>query len=261
MLRKIVRLVPLLLCSVTVPAFAQAFIPSSQVQTVKREAEAVSLLGSMMATTGWTRFAPPSMTATGTVTADGKTEPVSIVAGTGYFRLERPASNVVVVTRGSHGMLLAGSERKALRTAEPFSIQSWMFPFYTDLRNWADPVVSIESASNKQGQTSLFKVVKLAFPSSDSGKVVAGQPPRHSLSVSIASNTGLPVKFQVHRSSQEREDAGVEVDAILGDFRVLNGLLVPFRYEERVSDQTLYIIQLEKVSFGGPLAESRLGLN
>jgi hypothetical protein len=260
MLRKVVCLTPLLLCSFNVAPLAQAFNPSSQVQTIKRDAEAVSLFGSMMTTTGWTKFAPPSIAATGTVTADGKTEPVSIIAATGYFRLERPASNVVVVTRGSHGMLFVDSERKALRTAEPFSIQSWMFPFYTDLRGWVDPAVSVETASDKQGQTSLLKVIKLTFPSSDRGKAVPGQPPRHRLTVSIASNTALPVKFQIHRSSQEREDTGVDVDAILGDFRVLNGLLVPFRYEERVSGQTLYVIQFERVSLGGPLAESSLSL-
>jgi hypothetical protein len=261
MIRKLVGLTACVLFAFTATALTQTSNPSSQTRAIEREPEAVSLLGSMMSTTGWTNFAPPSISATGTVTADGKAEPVSIIAAAGYFRLERPASNVVVVTRGSHGMLLVNTERKVLRTAEPFSIQSWMFPFYTSLRGWADPVVSAEIASDDEGQSSLLKVVNLTFPSFDTGKPCAGQPPRHSLSVSIASNTALPVKFRIHRSSQEREDTGVDVDAILGDFRVLNGLLLPFRYEERVSGQSLYVIQLEKVSFGGPLAESSLGLN
>jgi hypothetical protein len=190
-------------------------------------------------------LALPALRGMGTIAAEGKTERVSVYGKPGYYRLERPDSQTVIVTKGSRGMLFTGAKRQALQGTAPSTIQAWMFPIFTDLRRWADPGTSVSSLAGSTS-TNTSQGIQVTLPADRGSEAQSSNALK--LSVWISNQTSLPTKIRVHRSSRETDATGLDVDLILSDYRNVGGFFVPFRCEERANRKTLYTIQLEAVS-------------
>lgn len=233
-----------------------------QIKTVQKDPTAMVVLNSMYAACGWNSTLPTSIVANGTVTyPNGNSEPIVVEAVPGAFRTQMPQSNVTIVVSDVEGIMTTGTNKTPLRGGVAASIQPWMFPFYSELLNAANPSLSITSAGS--GSVSGTSVQLISFNSLssvgdglDQIRQLASQA-----TVSISPATFLPVQIHFYRMSRETMLSGSFMDAYLSDFRNINGMLVPFTYEERLGNQSLFTIQFQSVVFDTPIASSDFNLN
>jgi hypothetical protein len=234
-------------------------LTTSAVSETRRDSAALQLIATMGAACGWNSTPPATVVATGTVTIQGKSEPVILEAKPGWLRIDTPESKVVMVVHDTIGTKFADGKPLALNGSEAASIQSLMFPFYTELASVADPTLSVRHGGTDQVSDAPVQVVNLASKKHQDGL----DSLRHAaskLSVAISNDKSLPLRIRFYRMSRETQHAGVDTDAYLGDFRSIGGVLVPFQYEERVGSQSLFVFQFDKVVFNSPIPNSDFNL-
>src|SRR5712692_7850541 len=226
----------------------------------KRDPAALQVITSMVAACGWNSTPPATVVATGTVTDQGKSESVILEAKPGWLRIETPDSKVVMVVHDTVGTKFADGKPQVLNGSEAASIPSLMFPFYTELVSVNDPTLSVTDGGSDKVADIPVQVVNLASDAfRDDGKDALRQA-ASKMSVDISNDKFLPVKIRFYRMSRETQHAGVDTDAYLGDFRSIDGVLVPFQYEERVGDQSLFVFQFDKVAFNVAIPDSDFNL-
>jgi hypothetical protein len=216
----------------------------------------------MYAACGWNSTLPSTIVANGTVAyANGQSEPIVVEAIPGALRLQTPQSGAVLIVNGVSGITSTNGTATRLTGGVAASIQPWMFPFYSELASVADPTLSITSSGS--GSVSAASVQFVSFKSFialndglDQLRQLASQA-----TIAISTGTSLPVQVHFYRMSNETMLSGTYMDAYLSDFRNVNGMLVPFGYEERLGNQSLFIIQFQSVVFDTPIPSSDFVLN
>jgi hypothetical protein len=236
------------------PAFGRS--PTQSKNPVQRDPAAVQLVTSMIASCGWNLSLPSTIQATGTATFNGTTEPVVVEAIPGWLRIGRPQSNVVLLVHGTNGELITSGKGQFLNGGAAASIQAFMFPFYTELTNLADPNLGVTLGAQQIIQGSPAQVVNFASSAvlgdgSDPFRQAASR-----IGVAISLSNSQPLAIHFSRMSQADGNKGASVDAVLGDFRSVGGMLVPFQYSEVAPSQTLFSIQFDTVTFNAPIPPS-----
>ena len=243
----------LIFCSLSL-AFGQSPIKNNN--PVQRDPAAVKLVTSMIASCGWNSPLPSTVLATGVVTSNGSTEPVVVEAIPGWLRITRPQSNVVLLVHGTNGELITNSNSVFLNGGAAASIQSFMFPFYTEATALADPNLAATLGPQETIQGSPAQVVNFA----SSAVLGDGNDPfrqaASKIGVAISLSSFQPLAIHFTRMSQADGNKGTSVDALLGDFRSISGVLVPFQYSESTQSQSFFTIQFDTVTFNAPIPAS-----
>jgi hypothetical protein len=227
----------------------------------KQDSQSVALISSMVAACGWSSPVPTSVVAKGAASSFGEQpEPIVIEAAPGYFRLERPQSNVVVLVHGPIGLISENGTRTRMKGGVASSIQPWIFPFYTELATVGDSHLSITDGGGSSVASVPVQLINLeSFAKSNDGM----DSLRHTASkitVSVSKSNFTPVQIHFFRTSRESSRSGAYVDAYLSDYRPVNGILLPFRYEERVGEHSQMTIQLQSVEFNSAIPSADFNL-
>jgi hypothetical protein len=226
-------------------------------EPIRKDAAAVQLVTSMNAACGWDRSLPTNVLATGTATTpDGKTEPVIVKAKPGWLRIEAPQSNIILVVNGMVGQINSGGEIRGLNGSEAASIQSLMFPFYTQLATPDDPRLSVASGDGDTVDNKEVQTIDLLVPARIDGRLAALQEAASKMNVAIQPQDFTPVRVRFNRLSRETQDAGVDTDAFLTDFRKVETLLLPFHYEERVDGKSIVSYQFDNITLDAQIPDS-----
>jgi len=226
----------------------------------RRDASAVRLLESMNAACGWNAHIPGAVIASGIVAQNGKTETVTIEAKPGYLRVDRREAKTVLILHGRAGKLSIAGKIQRLSGGEAASISPLMFPFYTELVDTADPSMAAISGGHEVVAGKRTRIVGLASTHYIGDGRDGARQTSSTMQVAISDDL-KPVRVGFQRMAHETERNLASTEAFLSDFRNINGVLVPFRYEERLNHQTQFIMQLQKVSFEGPIPDSDFNLN
>lgn len=234
-------------------------IAVAQIQTatnpVQSDPAAVQLVTQMISACGWNAQLPSTIQATGTVTANGTSEPIVLEAMPGWLRIGRPQSNVTLLIHGNQGELITNGSGHYLNGGESASIQAFMFPFYTPMTSVADPNVTLMLGARQTVQGSSAQVVNVvSSPAVQAG--VSSTQLSSMIGVAISLTSFQPLAVHLTRMSQADGSKGTGVDVSLSDFRPVSGKLVPFQYAEGTQGETFFSVQFDTVTFNVAIAAS-----
>ena len=232
---------------------------SASTATVSPNLRARTLLATAIATAGWSAAQrPTSGIASGTVTRyvadESSTSPIRIrYSGTGSYAVETEyggVSNRVVVRDGSAARW-KGSSPSAM-TAN--SVKSWHFPFLIDLLDLspADARIEYVGTEQLQGQgCDRIHIWREPDPA-DRGHFFERKLGSH-LTLWIAQATGLPIQVEYRKQNFSRLSFNTR-RRVLGDYRSVAGVMVPFYQEEWDGEDKIWTIQFDTVQWSVPLS-------
>jgi hypothetical protein len=237
-------------CSLTLiskPAFAET--PTGQAAgNPTKDPAAVQLLTSMINACGWNTTLPLTVIANGTMGSGNSTgEPVVVESKPGWLRIQRPQSNFVFLVHGAVGEIVSDGATQPLSGGEAISSIPLMFPFYTEIVTVNDPSLSLTYGEATAIDQTPVQVIGLASTAQLGDGLDSIRQTASSIRIAIAKDTLLPISFRFYRMSHETDHEGTDVDAYLGDFRKVSGMLMPFRYEERIGNQTTFVLQFQSI--------------
>jgi hypothetical protein len=243
-----------------------ALLPTSVAQNVgatkphdqpAKDPASAQLLASMNAACGWGGAIPATVTATGTITTSGgKSEAVIVEAKPGWLRIQKPESGVLFVVGGLAGQVINNGKIRQLNGTEAASLPSLMFPFYTELNNPSDASLSETAGTSTLVANKTVQIVNVSSSATFGDGSDLLRQTASKLSVAIEPDSLTPLQIRFFRMSVGEATTGLDIDAYLGDFRKVDGLLVPFRYEEQASGQSLVIFQFDQVILNASIPDS-----
>ncbi len=140
------------------------------------------------------------------------------------------------------------------------AIRPLVFPFFSDLVAAADTNVSVRYLGTETvaGQAA-YRVEVSREPAPDDP---AGELRRQAgrVTVWVSGATYLPILIEYTRVATDNPTALRTRVRALSDYRVVGGLVVPFRQEDSANGQLLYTLQLTQVQFNVGLADSEFAL-
>ncbi|MGH7771440.1 MAG: hypothetical protein ACREQA_04315 [Candidatus Binatia bacterium] len=220
-----------------------------------KDSDAVLILSQAAAATGWSKATVPAdVVATGAVTrfrGDTKDTLAVTLKAKGFdkSRTELQGGTTTIVNAGA-GAATSFEGTKWINPHSARSMQAVSFPFLTEFVAFADADVTARYLGVETVHGESAHKVELA-------KTSAGAAP---FVIWVSSTTGLPIQIQYVRVANDNPSARLPHTRYLGDYRVVNGLAVPFYQEDSVNGQVLYTLQLERVQFNVGLSDSEFSL-
>lgn len=224
---------------------------------------ASDLLGRMLAAGGWSPPSLPSdavaMATLSMGSADGTptTKTITFKArGRTQFRWEYSESpGQATISDLPAGLARAGTGMGIT----PQSAQPWLLPFLGRLQEFADPAVRVEylGTENIREPTYRLRFRRVPDPTDlRADEVKAGSP----MTVWLSATTFLPVQIEYLQQSFTNRLAFMRRVRRYGDYRLMQGILVPFHQEVWSEKQLVYTLDISSVQFnvGLPAADFQM---
>lgn len=228
--------------------------------------QASAILQSMAAATGWNAAnLPKDVLAIGTITIEDAVSPetLPVTLSAKSCRLFR---NDVQFSDGTHSTIVNQDSAAAIapgaqQLLPPFtalSANSYELPFFclpSALASGSLNLVGIESVT---GQSAYRIDVSPVVSSSDALAIprqIAAQ-----FTVWISTSSGMPLELSSKLVSPYNSGASVSVLRVFSDFRVVNGIAVPFQQQQFVQGQLRSTLQLSSVVFNAGVSDSSFSI-
>jgi hypothetical protein len=262
-MRRTWTLIPFFMFSLLLGRGATAQIQSTPPQSNS----ALVAFAQMLAATGWNpQRLPSDAVATGTITRyhgdmqDTVTYTLK-VKGFDEMRVElQGAATSTTIVNGYQAAATTSNGTIAIPSHSAFSMRAMELPFFTSLMNSADPTVSIQSAGTESVNGQSTQRIEIA-PQSVPGDPLSPLRCRaRRMTVWISTATGLPVQIAYARIAVNNPTVVAAHIRQFSDWRVVNGMAVPFHQEDFLGSQHLYSLQFNSVNFNVALSDSDFAL-
>jgi hypothetical protein len=251
-----------------IPFFLLSFLldrgASAQIQSTPAQSNsALAAFAQMLAATGWNpQRLPSDAVATGTITRyRGDTQDTIAytlkVKGFDEMRVElQGAVSATTIVNGGQAAANNSRGTMAIASHSAYSMRAMALPFFTSLMNSFDPSVSIQTAGTESvnGQSAQrIEIVPQPVPGDPMSPLRCRA---RRMTVWISTVTGLPVQIAYARIADNNPTAVATRIRQFSDWRIVNGMAVPFHQEEFFQKEHLYSLQLDSVSFNAGLSDS-----
>jgi outer membrane lipoprotein-sorting protein len=238
------------------------------VATPQRDPQAVAVLTQMLTASGWGKASlPTDGIASGTVTrVSGDTQQSVAVTmkirGPRIYRVEvrDPSGPITTIINGDAGAVTRTAGTAFLPAHSAISQRAWAFPFFSDLCALSDAAVGFQYVATETLNGNLAHRVEIIRSYSSSDPMSSLRNRVAHLTVWVSATTWLPMQIQFNRVSDDNPTAIRSLVRTFSDYRVVNGLAIPFRQEQFAAGQLLQKLQLTSVSFNTGLPDSEFAL-
>jgi len=238
------------------------------VATPQRDPQAVAVLTQMLTATGWgTSSHPTDATAIGTVTrATGDTPQSSAVTmkikGARIYRIDVQDSSgpITTIINGDAGAVTRTAGTSFMPAHSAISQRAWAFPFFSDLSALSDTAVGFQYAGAETISGNLVHRVEITRSYSSSDPMSSLRSRVAHLTVWISAATWLPLQVQFNRVSDDNPTAIRSLIRTFSDYRIVNGLAIPFHQEQFAAGQLQQTLQLTSVSSNTGVSDSDFAL-
>ena len=262
---RLVLLLGFMLFDISVRAQQTPSAPSIQGQPVQKDAVALAILGQMAAATGWNSTnLPRDLVASGTTTvsAGGDSQVFSVT-----YKL-RGASQSISELAGESGSSRTISDGKNSATVLPDgkvsrlpsyfarSMRQMAFPFMTQISHSGASDISVASVGTREISGSLCRGVTVAHRLDRDDPLARVEDLASPMTIWVSSTTGLPMQIDYALTGANNFKAVLHLSRTFSDYRMVNGLAVPFHQEEISQGQRNIALDLSSVQFNSGLVDS-----
>jgi len=241
--------------------FQSAAFAQQTAQPIQRDPQAAAVLSQMAAATRWSSLAiPADAVATGTLTPyRGETQETASVVikakGSRQYRTEvlDATGYRTTILNGDTAAVLASDGTRFIPRHSAISMLPAAFPFLYVSIAVADGSASLRYLGTESLGSELTHRIEVVRESTPQQRAIR-------LVVWVSSATLLPVQIETTRVAVENPTVTRATARVLSDYRVVNGLAVPFRQEEYANGQRLYTLQLTSVRFNVGLSDIEFAL-
>ncbi len=239
--------------------------PSPTPSPLQRDPQALMALGQMVAAAGWTASTvPATIVASGTLTRPGAGQqaPASFIIkqrGPAQHRMDLQDSGTTstTVVNGLAGAIrLPDGTKQRLPGHGALSIQSPVFPFLSDLVNTADLSVAIQDLGTKIVDGTSCHGVAIMRHASSADSFAQFRDLASPLKVWVSLQSALPVRIDFIRLADDNPYLAMNFSRTFSDYRLVNGIAVPFQQSESFEGQLMYQIQFTAVQFNVTLTDT-----
>lgn len=233
-----------------------------QTVPVPKDASAVAVLARMSAVTGWVRAAVPSdAVITGTVIrhfSDGDASAAFTVKirGDQQYRYSEDGTPVALVASGAAGVVV-GRDSKAVRMPAHSALGSrgFVLPMASVLSDWNAPDVEVTSVGQSTVNGEACVGIQIARRHPESDPFVRVRRLLAPVVVWVSSTRGLPVRVDYVRVAIDNHNATIPESVLFSDYRVVNGMAVPFQQDILLGEQRIQTLQLSSVQLNRGLTD------
>lgn len=241
-------------------AQAQSASPSTSAQL------ASTILQSAGNASGWTQSTPVvDAVAQGTVStfADGsnsKTFLMKIAARDKYrYEITGPES-ITAIANGPAGSLYKSGKTSSLSSAWAVSARPPAFMSLTDIPLQQDSQVTREYVGTARiGNSDVYGIRVTRMPNTNE-PLAALRKTTDQTTVWVSATNWLPVAVDFIRLGSSNPSLVLHYRRILSDYRIVQGVMVPFRQEEYVEGQFAMVFQFSSVSFNQGLPDTEFAV-
>lgn len=244
---------------------SSAGIPQTATTTASApqlDPQALSVLAQMTSATGWSNASlPQDATATGAITSYSSSSPITVNAvykskGPRLFRadVQQSTGTVTTVLNGDSAGTLAPSGQQALPGHVALGMRPFVFPFFCGLLSSTSTVAQYQGIETVDGQSG-YRISVSSLPSGTDPMSVMRAQASH-VTVWVAVPTGLPIQMEYARPSLDNSTASRLIRRKFSNYRIVNGLAVPFHQEEFANNQLLSALDLSSVAFNVGLSDA-----
>jgi len=252
----------LFLIGVLLPGAIAAQSPAS------RDSEALAVLGRMAAASGWTQLTVPvDVVATGVSVrhyGDNRS-PMNVTLKAKGFRRYRTEvqdgiSVSTTVVNGDRAAVLTSSGAQFFPPHAVLSMRPLTFPFLSELSTLADGDVTLRYVGTETVWGELTHRIEIGRQPAADDPWGVSRALASRITVWVSANTWLPVQIQHLRVPPGNPRLAKPFLRHLSDYRVVGGLLVPFRQEEFAKGTPIYTLQLNQVLVNVGLSDAEFAL-
>jgi outer membrane lipoprotein-sorting protein len=220
----------------------------------------------MAAATGWNSLTlPADVVATGTVTryqggASSSLTFTTKAKGVGRTRTELQNGATVSILNGDTGASVSSSSTQFIPRYAAVSMRPLTFPFYSDLVAAADPNVNLNYRGTETVGGQLAHRIEIVRQPGAGDALADARQRAGRLTVWVSASSWLPLQVEYVRIATDNPTATRSAIRTFADYRVVNGLAVPFLQEEFFNGQRLYTVQLTEIRFNVGLSDSEFTL-
>jgi hypothetical protein len=234
-------------------------------QPIQKDAAALAILDQMVKATGWNPTSLPlDLVATGTMTiyigTDSNSYPVTYKLKGGSqisTELAEDAGTSRTVSNGKiAGAILPDGTVVPLPSYLAHSMRQMVFPFMTQITNSAAPDISVGLAGTLQINGTLCNGVALAHHLARTDPLAFVEDLASPMTIWISSTTGLPVQIDYALTGINNFKAVLHLSKTFSDYRIVNGVAVPFHQEEILQGQKNIVLDLIGVQFNTALTDA-----
>src|SRR2546426_635117 len=248
-LARFALLLPLILLSVAIPGAGQG--------QLTKDPMAVTVLAQMAAATDWNALnVPRDAVAGGSITRyqGSTTAPVGFTLKVKACREYRSDVQEITGTRstivnGDSAAVLFSNDTRFVPPHSAISMKPVALPFFCDLATFSDANVSLHYVGTETVAGQLGHRVDMSREPSRSDPLAAPRRRASRMTVWISTTTALPVQIASIRVANDSPTATATTIRVFSDYRLVNGIAVPFHQEEYSGGQLLYTLQLNSLSF------------
>ena len=231
----------------------------------EKDKVAMAVLTQMGLTTGWVKGRiPADIDAEGTlVRAAGDKEVSSAIhlkaRVIGQFRseLRDSAGTRSTVVNGSRAVDVDSSRQsRKMAPHVAVSVRPVMFPFFLSLRDIDQPDLTVYYAGTEEISGQAAHRIEISQELAGDDALSDALRRTSPIILWISTTSFLPLQMDYIRLATSNRRAELHFVRKLGDYRLVNGMLVPFLQEEWVEGQLMSTLKLTTVRFNVGLSDS-----
>jgi len=166
---------------------------------------------------------------------------------------------VVFVVHGSLGTVTSQKKTTWLSGGEASSSQPWMFPFYTQMMAVNDTNYSVSLGSQTTVGNVPAQSVGMEYATTLDDGLDWRRQTASNITIAISTDF-LPLQITFSQMAHDTDHLAVGTDVYLNDFRKVDGVLIPFHYEQWIGKQNLFAMQFDTVTFDVAVQDSDFNL-
>jgi hypothetical protein len=217
----------------------------------------------LFAATGWSKAAQPAdAVISGTLTRhfpDGDRSSSMTIRLRGESQYDYVEGDTHVVVSGVTGAVRdSGGKTRRMPAQTALNGGLLLLPMSSLLFDWNSPGVQLQLIGEAQvGGETCAGIQLVRAPQSSSKDVLAGSRKGDTpLTVWVSLSRGLPLRADYYRVAADNHTAKIRETALFSDYRVVRGMLLPFRQDVLIEGYLTYTYDFTSVQLNQGLTDS-----